>query len=47
MAALTFDTFLGQNGEKGDFEKKGDQKTHFGPQGNLSPLKGTNVGAVI
>ena len=26
--------------------KKGNQKTHFGPHGDQSPLKGTNVGAV-
>ena len=36
-----------KNGENGDFEKKGDQKTHFGPHGDQSPLKGTNVGAVM
>ena len=30
----------------GDFEKNGDQKTHFGPHGNQSPQMGTNVGAV-
>ena len=32
--------------KKGTLKKKGDQKTHFGPHGDQSPLKGTNVGAV-
>ena len=27
-------------------KKKGDQKTQFGPLGDQSPPKGTNVGAV-
>ena len=31
----------------GTLKKKGDQKTHFGPHGDQSPLKGTNVGAVL
>ena len=45
MAALTFDAFLGQKWRKGG--PKGDQKTHFGPLGDQSPPKGTNVGAVV
>ena len=36
--------------KKGTLKKKGgpkgDQKTHFGPLGDQSPPKGTNVGAV-
>ena len=33
--------------KKGTLKRKGDQKNHFGPLGDQSLLKGTNVGAVL